>query len=104
MFMPSFSFIRRPQKHPETIQACGLRNPARAACRQLADSDLIVSSRFHVVVAGNIMGKAMFGVYAGDYSKHKMLAAAQDFHRIQALSRPEMNAANAMLKAGWSKS
>jgi polysaccharide pyruvyl transferase WcaK-like protein len=74
----------------------------RAACRQLADFDLIVSSRFHAVVVGNIMGKATFGVYAGDYYKHKMLAAAQDFPRSQALSLPEMNAvdaANAILKS-----
>jgi len=74
----------------------------RAACRQLADFDLIVSSRFHAVVVGNIMDKATFGVYAGDYYKHKMLAAAQDFPRSHALSLPEMNAvdaANAILEA-----
>ena len=79
----------------------------RAACRQLADFDLIVSSRFHAVVVGNIMDKATFGVYAGDYYKHKMLAAAQDLPRNQALSLPEMNAvnaANAILEAMESKS
>jgi hypothetical protein len=50
----------------------------------------------------------LWGGYAEGNTGDKLtLAAAQDFPRSQALSRPEMNAVdavNAMLKAAWSKS
>jgi polysaccharide pyruvyl transferase WcaK-like protein len=67
----------------------------RAACGQLSDFDVIVSARFHAIVIGNILHKTTFGIYDGDYYKHKMYAAADGFERSQVLTPTEWTASEA---------
>lgn len=79
--------------HPSVVHPPPL--DFRVACSQLADFDVIVSSRFHAAVVGNLLAKATFAVYDSHYYKHKMHAAADGFERSQTLTPVDVTASEA---------
>lgn len=77
----------------------------RAGCTQLRDFDGIVSSRFHAIVVGNVIGKRTYAICDGDYYSHKMKAATKECDRSTLVrqfdSCPEQIAAQ-ILQDGFS--
>jgi polysaccharide pyruvyl transferase WcaK-like protein len=70
----------------------------RVSCAQLVNFDAIVSSRFHAIVVGNVIGTRTYAVCDGEYYGHKMKAATSKFNRStlvrQLDTSPEETAAN----------
>ncbi len=61
----------------------------RVSCMRLATFDVVVSSRFHAIVMGNVLGIPTYAICDGDYYHNKMQAATNDYDCSQLIRQLE---------------